>query len=72
MTDEITRFEIAKLELRPGDKIVIRTELMLTKEQVVYIRERFQPFVPDNEIIVLTAGMTMEVLRPEPDDQRGK
>jgi hypothetical protein len=63
MTDEVTRFEIAKLELREGDKLVVRTELILSKEQVAYITERLQPFVPDNEIIVLTAGLTLDVLR---------
>ena len=65
MTDDVTRFEIAKLELHKGDTLVIKTELLLTKDQVAYIIERFRPYVPDNEIMVLTAGMTLEVLRAE-------
>jgi hypothetical protein len=63
MTDDVTRFEIAKLELRPGDKVVIKTDLFLTKDQVERIKESWLRLVPDNEIIVITGGMTIEVLR---------
>ena len=63
MTDEVTRFEIAKLELREGDKLVVKTELFLTKDQVKYIEESFKRYVPDNEVVVVSAGMTLEVLR---------
>jgi G3E family GTPase len=63
---EVTRFEIAKLELRPGDRVILKTDLLLTKDQVQNLRDSWRQLVPDNEIIVLTAGLTIEVLRPEP------
>ncbi|MBT1509454.1 hypothetical protein KIP88_02970 [Bradyrhizobium sp. SRL28] len=63
---DVTRFEIAKLELRPGDKLVVRTELFLTKEQTQRIKDLWKEIAPDHETIVLTAGLTVEVLRTEP------
>ena len=62
---EFTRFEIARLELQPGDTLVIKTELVLSQEQVTYIREIIVgPYVPEDvKIMVLSAGLTLEVLR---------
>ena len=56
--------EIAKLELHAGDTVVVRTEAILTKVQVETIHERLKPMIPDDVgIIVLTGGMTLEILR---------
>lgn len=60
----VINFEVGKLELKPGDKIVMRTEMILTKDQVEHIRAMLAPFVPGHEIIVLTSGLTLEILRP--------
>lgn len=64
MTDQITRVEIAKLELQPGDNLVVMTELVLSKEQCEFLADKFRPHVPDDvEVIVLSAGVTIEVLK---------
>jgi hypothetical protein len=68
MTEDVIRFEIAKLELQSGDTLVVRTELVLSLEQVTIIG----PYVPEGtKIMVLQAyirsnGMSLEVLREQP------
>ncbi|KYK50074.1 hypothetical protein A1D31_22445 [Bradyrhizobium liaoningense] len=63
---ETTRFEIAKLELRSGDRLVIKCDQVLSRDQIAYIGEHFGPLVPEGvKIIVLGAGMTLEVLRAQ-------
>ena len=63
MDDTVTRFEIAKLDLREGDKLVVKTDMILNKIQVDYIKELWLRLVPSHEVIVLTGGMTVEILR---------
>lgn len=65
MKEEITRFEIAKLKLQPGDILVAKTELILSMDQVQYIHDKFKIYVPNNEVLVLSADMTIEVLKKE-------
>lgn len=63
MTDEVTRFEIAKLSLRKGDSLVVKSDLMLTPDEVKRIREHFKRYVPENtEVIVVGSGLSIEVL----------
>lgn len=63
MTDEVTRFEIAKLSLRKGDSLVVKSDLMLTPDEVKLIREHFKRYVPENtEVIVVGSGLSIEVL----------
>jgi serine phosphatase RsbU (regulator of sigma subunit) len=57
-----TKFEIAKLELQPGDMIVLRTDLLLNKEQLSSIREAAQQQFPGIKVVVLTAGISLAVL----------
>jgi hypothetical protein len=62
MTD-ITRFEIAKLELRHGDTLVVRTEQHLSKEQTAYIEAFVTPHIPDGcKVLVLGGGLQLVVL----------
>lgn len=64
MTEEVTRFEIAKLELRAGDKLVVRSEMHLSREQMAHIHDSVKCHLPDDvEVIVLGSGLTVEVLR---------
>lgn len=63
MTDT-TRFEIAKLELREGDRLVVKCDQVLSAEQTKWIEDRFRGLVPEGvEIIVLGAGMSLAVLQ---------
>jgi hypothetical protein len=63
MSARITQFEIAKLELRDGDKLVVKVDEVLSNEQVAHIREHFRPHLPDSVgLIVFGKGMSLEVL----------
>jgi len=64
MTEDIARFEIAKLELAPGDIVVVKTELHLSKEQTGYIENFVRQHIPDDcDVMVLGGGLTIEVLK---------
>jgi hypothetical protein len=63
MTDDITRFEIAKLQLRPGDTLVVRTDEILSKDQCDYIERFIKPLIPDGcKVLVLGGGLQLDVL----------
>ena len=74
MTQEITRFEIAKLELRQGDALVVKCDEMLNQEQAKRIRATFEHYVPaGTKVIVLDRTLSLEVLqRNETADPDGK
>jgi hypothetical protein len=61
---EVVRFEVAELDLTPGDTVIIKTDAMLTKDQMEHIRAMVRDALPDDvEILVLSDGLTLEVLR---------
>ncbi|WP_338821674.1 hypothetical protein [Bradyrhizobium septentrionale] len=63
---ETTRFEIAKLELREGDRLVVKCDQVLSREQARWIEDHFRKLIPESVgLIVLGAGMTLDVLRRE-------
>jgi uncharacterized protein (AIM24 family) len=63
MTDT-TRFEIAKLELRQGDRLVVKCDALLSTEQTRRIEDHFRELVPKGTgIIVLGAGQSLSVLQ---------
>jgi hypothetical protein len=63
MTD-VPEFQIAKLDVRAGDRVVLKTDHMLSKEQTDYIREAVQRQLPaDVVVVVLGGGLSLDVLR---------
>jgi hypothetical protein len=63
MDTDITRFEIARLELHPGDTLVVRTEQHLSKEQTGYIEGFIKPLIPEGcKVLVLGGGLRLDVL----------
>jgi hypothetical protein len=59
----ISKFEIAKLELHDGDIVVLRTDMILSKEQVEALRARARENFPGVNVAVLTCGMSLAVLQ---------
>jgi hypothetical protein len=55
------RLEVA--EVRPGDTVIISTDDRLTLAERDELKERAQALFPDNRIVVLTAGITFQVIR---------
>jgi len=62
---EITgTFEIAKLALNEDDILVVKTELMLTTEQVARIRENVHRYIPAGiKVLVLAGPLSLSVLK---------
>jgi hypothetical protein len=67
--DEL-RYSVGKLELRPDDVIVAKTDMLLDAEQTVAIRDRLYNHLRDagieNKVLILTGNMDIAVLRKEP------
>ena len=67
--DEL-RYSVGKLELKPGDVIVAKTDLMLDRDEVMALRDRFHEYLIavgiENKCMVLTHGIKIAVIRKEP------
>jgi len=71
MAEEIELEEATVLRLQAGDVVCITINDNITSEQVEDIRERVRALLPlGNEIMVLTSGTKLSVLRGV--DQFGK
>jgi len=63
---EVTaEWEVAKLDLRPGDVIVFRVARNLTAEEADRIKTRCLLEFPENKCLVLAPGVDIEIVRPE-------
>lgn len=52
--------EITKLDLAPGDTLVIFTQQWLSIETCAHMRAHLEPFVPSGtRILILDGGMTL-------------
>ena len=56
---EVARIEIARLELKPGDKIVLKYPGRLSDQAYENLQASLKPSFPDHEIIVLEEGMDL-------------
>lgn len=60
----IPEFQIAKLELREGDTLVLRMEAVLRHEIRDALYDSLKKIVPEGvKCAILDGGMTLEVLR---------
>ena len=70
----ITKFEIAKLELHDGDVLVLRTDLMLSRDQIREFHaradEEFSRHFPDVKVVVLGSGISLAVLQDKRQPKR--
>jgi hypothetical protein len=60
--DDKLLFAVGRIRLEPGDILVVKTKLLLDKDQIAYISEQVRNFVPDNRVMVLTADLDLAVL----------
>lgn len=55
--------QIAKLEIKPGDRLVLFTDRTLTQEQHQFIKGTLEKFAPEGtNILVLDSGAKLAVL----------
>lgn len=57
--------EVQRLELKPGDRIVLRTGTRLSMHEADILRSRISAWLPPGvKILILDQGMTLEVAGP--------
>lgn len=61
VTDDL-QFKIARLELRPGDILVVRAPMRLPSETVARLRDMVRQAAPNVRAMVLDAGLDLSVL----------
>jgi hypothetical protein len=59
------RYRIGKLQIEPGDMLVLQTDLLLDRDQIQTLRDRAneQFAALKVQVAILTAGMQLAVLR---------
>ena len=53
---EVARVEIARLELKPGDKIILKYPGRLSAQAFQHLHSSLKPSFPDHEILILEEG----------------
>ena len=53
------------LPVEPGDRLVLHSDVAMTHDAIVRIRERFREEYPNNSLMILDKGMKLSVYRPE-------
>jgi hypothetical protein len=56
-------FRVRSVSIRPGDTIVLRTELVLDKDTTQSLRDRATEQFPGYKVAILTGGLELAVLR---------
>jgi hypothetical protein len=68
---ENLEYRVGRLTVGPKDVIVLSTDLMLDKDQCLQLQARAKEWFPDNEVIVMTSGIKLGVVKrhdPAADD----
>ncbi len=69
MQVNLTEATIAKLELQPGDSLVVKTDNRFTSRQAHEIINAVRAVCPGHEVLFLPAGSNIGILRGEIDDE---
>lgn len=54
--------EVARLEVKPGDVIVLKSEGRIRPEFEVYLSKQMSRYFPNNRTIVISGGIELQVL----------
>lgn len=54
--------DLARLELKPGDILVLTVESHIPEESKAQIRRWFKDEVPDHKLVILDGGAKLEVV----------
>lgn len=63
----ISEATIAKLDVRPGDVVVLSCEKVVTTELAHHIRQFFAHYMPEVKVVVLDRGLKLAVLSRQPE-----
>jgi hypothetical protein len=61
-----TKIAVARLDINPGDTVVLKTEQLLTSAQCKELTDRFKAFVPEGvKVVLLSWGLGLDVMKAE-------
>lgn len=61
MTDDL-EYRIAKLEVKPGDVIVFKTDRVLSLDQINHVRECIKRVLPGIQALILDKGAEISLI----------
>ena len=61
--DDKLIYAIGRIRLEPGDILVAKSNLLLTKEQAMAVRDQVKRFVPNNEVMVLVGHVDLAIIK---------
>ena len=64
LRDEFGVATVRVMQIRPGDKVLLKVPDM-ADDHIVALRDHAKTVWPDNEVLVLGAGIDAEIVRPE-------
>lgn len=67
MTEKIEIDDIKRLQVKPGDVLLVTVPEHTTRQIAEIIKERFADHLPDVKVIVMTAGIEVGVVSRLPD-----
>jgi hypothetical protein len=59
--------DLARLDLRPGDTLVLMAERIFSADQRSYLTQRMREHFPQHEVLILDGGAKLAAVRPDPD-----
>ncbi|MDX0572174.1 hypothetical protein GOD68_18265 [Sinorhizobium medicae] len=54
--------DIRRIELKPGDKLVLKVSGRVSEEMAVRLRKHLEDFAPGVPVLVLDASVSLEIL----------
>lgn len=54
--------DLRRLELRPGDRILMKLDIVPTPEQTQRIKAVWKDFAPEVEVLVIPDGASIDIL----------
>jgi hypothetical protein len=67
---EFRALDLTVLDIKPGDKILIRSALHITDAEIAAIEKTLKGSLPGHQVIVIDGGLELSVLRPEGKAER--
>ncbi len=61
----ISAAEIATLDLKPGDRVVLSCPGLPSHSQIEQMRAQLQALFPDHKCLILPGGMKLSVIRED-------
>ena len=59
--------EVQRMVVGPGDVVVVRCEERIRPEFEVFLRKKLRRQFPNNEVIVISGGIELQILTEDPE-----